>query len=235
FNTVREAVKATGANATCIFVPAVGGADAILEAAEADLPLIVSITENIPVNDMIRAKDYLDRKGARLIGPNCPGLTTMGECKVGIIPNIIGKDGPVGLVSRSGTLTYEVVHALTLRGIGQTTVVGIGGDPVIGTRFVDVLRLFQDDPATELIVMIGEIGGSDEEQGAQFIKAHISKPVVSFIAGQTAPEGKRMGHAGAIISGGTGSAKDKIAALTSAGAKVARHPDEVAELVAAAL
>ena len=235
FNTVRDAVSATGANASCIFVPAVGGADAILEAAEAGLPLIVAITENIPVSDMIRAKAYLDRKGARLIGPNCPGLTTMGECKVGIIPNIVGKPGPVGLVSRSGTLTYEVVHALTLRGIGQTTVVGIGGDPIIGTRFVDALALFEADPKTELIVMIGEIGGNDEERGAQFIKEHVTKPVVGFIAGQTAPEGKRMGHAGAIISGGTGTAKDKIAALTAAGARVARHPDEVAELVAARL
>jgi succinyl-CoA synthetase alpha subunit len=235
FNTVREAVAATHANAACIFVPAVGGADAILEAGEAGVPLIVSITENIPVSDMIRAKAYLDQKGVRLIGPNCPGLTTMGACKVGIIPNIIGKPGPVGLVSRSGTLTYEVVHALTLRGIGQTTVVGIGGDPIIGTRFVDVLRLFESDPQTKLIVVIGEIGGNDEERGAQFIKEHVRKPVVGFIAGQTAPEGKRMGHAGAIISGGTGSAKDKIAALSDAGVKVARHPDEVAELVAAAI
>ena len=235
FNTVREAVAATHANAACIFVPAVGGADAILEAGEAGVPLIVSITENIPVSDMIRAKAYLDQKGVRLIGPNCPGLTTMGACKVGIIPNIIGKPGPVGLVSRSGTLTYEVVHALTLRGIGQSTVVGIGGDPIIGTRFVDVLRLFESDPQTKLIVVIGEIGGNDEERGAQFIKEHVRKPVVGFIAGQTAPEGKRMGHAGAIISGGTGSAKDKIAALGDAGVKVARHPDEVAELVAAAI
>ncbi|MEP7200796.1 MAG: succinate--CoA ligase subunit alpha [Chloroflexota bacterium] len=235
FNTVREAVAKTGANASVSFVPAIGGADAILEAAEADIPFIVSITENIPVMDMIKAKAYLDRKGARLIGPNCPGLTTMGVCKVGIIPNSIGKAGPVGLVSRSGTLTYEVVHALTLRGIGQTSVVGIGGDPIIGTRFVDVLALFENDPETKLIVMIGEIGGSDEEQGAAFIKAHVTKPVVSFIAGQTAPEGKRMGHAGAIISGGAGTAKAKIAALTAAGAQVARHPDEVAELVAAKL
>ncbi|TMC60355.1 MAG: succinate--CoA ligase subunit alpha [Chloroflexi bacterium] len=235
FNTVREAVAATHANAACIFVPAAGGADAILEAGEAGVPLIVSITENIPVSDMIRAKAYLDQKGVRLIGPNCPGLTTMGACKVGIIPNIIGMPGPVGLVSRSGTLTYEVVHALTLRNIGQTTVVGIGGDPIIGTRFVDVLRLFESDPQTKLIVVIGEIGGNDEERGAQFIKEHVRKPVVGFIAGQTAPEGKRMGHAGAIISGGTGSAKDKIAALSDAGVKVARHPDEVAELVAAAI
>ncbi len=235
FNTVREAVAATGANASCIFVPAIGGADAILEAAEAGVALIVSITENIPVSDMISTKAYLDRKGARMIGPNCPGLTTMGECKAGIIPNTVGKPGPVGLVSRSGTLTYEVVHALTLRGIGQTTVVGIGGDPIIGTRFVDALQLFQEDPHTELIVMIGEIGGNDEERGAQYIKEHVTKPVVGFIAGQTAPEGKRMGHAGAIISGGTGTAKDKIAALNAAGVKVARHPDEVAELVASAL
>ena len=236
FNTVREAVEKTKPTASISFVPAaLGGADAIMEAAEAGIPFIVSITENIPVADMIKAKAYLDRKGARLIGPNCPGLTTMGECKVGIIPNSIGMPGPVGLVSRSGTLTYEVVHALTGRKIGQTTVVGIGGDPVIGTRFIDVLDLFEKDPVTRLIVMIGEIGGNDEERGAEFIKAHITKPVVSFIAGQTAPEGKRMGHAGAIISGGAGTAKDKIAALTAAGAKVASHPDEVADLVAALL
>jgi succinyl-CoA synthetase alpha subunit len=236
FNTVREAVAKTKANASVSFVPApLGGADAIMESAEAGVPLIVSITENIPVTDMIKAKAYLDRKGARLIGPNCPGLTTMGQCKVGIIPNSIGAAGPVGLLSRSGTLTYEVVHALTLRGIGQTSVVGIGGDPIIGTRFVDVLALFENDPETKLIVMIGEIGGNDEERGAQFIKEHVTKPVICFIAGQTAPEGKRMGHAGAIISGGTGTAKDKIAALRGAGAKVAHHPDEVAELVAATL
>jgi succinyl-CoA synthetase alpha subunit len=236
FNTVREAVAKTKANASVSFVPALlGGADAIMESAEAGVPLIVSITENIPVTDMIKAKAYLDRKGARLIGPNCPGLTTMGQCKVGIIPNSIGAAGPVGLLSRSGTLTYEVVHALTLRGIGQTSVVGIGGDPIIGTRFVDVLALFENDPETKLIVMIGEIGGNDEERGAQFIKEHVTKPVICFIAGQTAPEGKRMGHAGAIISGGTGTAKDKIAALRAAGAKVAHHPDEVAELVAAKL
>lgn len=236
YNTVREAVEKTHATVSVTFVPApLGGADAIMEAADAGISLIVSITENIPVADMIRAKAYLDRKGARLIGPNCPGLTTMGECKVGIIPNSIGSAGPVGLVSRSGTLTYEVVHALTLRGIGQSTVVGIGGDPIIGTRFVDVLALFEKDPETKLIVMIGEIGGNDEERGAQFIKDHVSKPVIGFIAGQTAPEGKRMGHAGAIISGGTGTAKDKIAAMSAAGAKVASHPDEVADLVAATL
>ncbi len=231
FNTVREAVAQTRADASVIFVPAGGSADSIMEAADAGIKTIVCITENIPVKDMLRAKTFVDRAGARLIGPNCPGLTTMGECKVGIIPNSIGKPGPVGLVSRSGTLTYEVVHALTLRGIGQTTVLGIGGDPIIGTRFVDALKLFQDDPITELIVMIGEIGGNDEERGAQFIKEYVKKPVVSFIAGQTAPEGKRMGHAGAIISGGAGTAKDKIAALTHAGAMVARHPDEVADLV----
>jgi succinyl-CoA synthetase alpha subunit len=202
-----------------------------MEAADAGIKTIVCITENIPVEDMLRAKQFVDQRGAQLIGPNCPGLTTMGECKVGIIPNSIGKPGPVGLVSRSGTLTYEVVHALTQRDIGQTTVVGIGGDPIIGTRFVDALRLFNEDPETELIVMIGEIGGNDEERGAQFIHMHVKKPVVSFIAGQTAPEGKRMGHAGAIISGGTGTAKDKIAALMHAGASVARHPDEVAEMV----
>ncbi|MBI5876034.1 MAG: succinate--CoA ligase subunit alpha [Chloroflexi bacterium] len=235
FNTVASAVAATRADASVIFVPAGGAADSVMEAADAGIKTIVCITEGIPVKDMLRAKTFVDLKGARLIGPNCPGLTTMGECKVGIIPNSIGKPGPVGLVSRSGTLTYEVVHALALRGIGQTTVLGIGGDPVIGTRFVDALRLFQDDPKTELIVMIGEIGGNDEERGAQFIREYVKKPIVSFIAGQTAPEGKRMGHAGAIISGGAGTAKDKIAALTAVGAKVARHPDEVAELVAAAI
>src|SRR5512143_1775685 len=231
FNTVKDAVEKTRANASVIFVPAGGAPDAIMEAADAGLKTIVCITENVPVKDMLRAKVFVDLLGARLIGPNCPGLTTMGECKVGIIPNSIGKPGPVGLVSRSGTLTYEVVHALTLRGIGQTTVLGIGGDPVIGTRFTDALKLFQDDPKTELIVMIGEIGGNDEERGAQFIKEYVRKPVVSFIAGQTAPEGKRMGHAGAIISGGAGTAKDKIAALMHAGAMVAHHPDEVAEMV----
>jgi len=231
FNTVRDAVSATRANASVIFVPAGGSADAVMEAADAGIQTIICITEGIPVKDMLRAKTFVDSKGARLIGPNCPGLTTMGECKVGIIPNSIGKPGSVGLVSRSGTLTYEVVHALALRGIGQTTVLGIGGDPVVGTRFVDALTLFQADPQTKLIVMIGEIGGNDEERGAQFIKDHVKKPVVSFIAGQTAPEGKRMGHAGAIISGGAGTARDKIAALTAAGVKVARHPDEVAELV----
>jgi len=236
YNTLREAVAKTQANTSVSFVPApLGGADAIMEAADAGIALIVSITENIPVADMIRAKAFLDRKGSRLIGPNCPGLTTMGQCKVGIIPNSIGIAGPVGLVSRSGTLTYEVVHALSLRGIGQTTVVGIGGDPIIGTRFVDVLALFEKDPETKLIVMIGEIGGNDEERGAQFIKDHVTKPVIGFIAGQTAPEGKRMGHAGAIISGGAGTAKDKIAALMAAGARVASHPDEVADLVAATL
>ncbi len=232
FDTVREAVEKTRPNVSISFVPAaLNGTDPILEAAEAAIPLIVSITENIPVNDMLAVKAYLDRNGIRLIGPNCPGLTTMGECKVGIIPNTIGKPGPVGLVSRSGTLTYEVVHALTLGGLGQTTVVGIGGDPIIGTRFVDVLAMFEQDKDTKLIVMIGEIGGTDEEQAAQFIKDHLTKPVIAFIAGQTAPEGKRMGHAGAIISGGAGTAKEKIEALKAAGVRVARHPDEV-ELIA---
>jgi succinyl-CoA synthetase alpha subunit len=236
FNTVREAVVAAQPNASVIFVSAAqGAAEAILEAAENDIPLIVCISEGVPVNDMLSVKAYLNRKGIRLIGPNCPGLTTLGECKIGIIPNNIGSPGPVGLVSRSGTLTYEVMDSLTTRGIGQTTVVGIGGDPIIGTKFVDALDLFQKDDATKLIVMIGEIGGNDEEIAAQFIKQQVTKPVVSFIAGQTAPEGRRMGHAGAIVSGGSGGAKDKIAALNAAGVKVARHPDEVAELVAAAM
>jgi succinyl-CoA synthetase alpha subunit len=236
FNTVKEAVVAVQPNASVIFVSAAqGAAEAILEAAENDISLIVCISEGVPVNDMLSVKAYLNRKGIRLIGPNCPGLTTLGECKIGIIPNNIGSPGPVGLVSRSGTLTYEVMDSLTTRGIGQTTVVGIGGDPIIGTKFVDALDLFQKDDATKLIVMIGEIGGNDEEIAAQFIKQQVTKPVVSFIAGQTAPEGRRMGHAGAIVSGGSGSAKDKIAALNAAGVKVARHPDEVAELVAAAM
>ena len=232
FNTVQDAVSATQANVSIIYVPAAFAPDAILEAADAGLPLVVCITEGIPTLDMVRVYAYLKQKGTRLIGPNCPGLLTPGEAKVGIMPGHIAKKGPVGVVSRSGTLTYEVVWELTSRGIGQTTCVGIGGDPIIGTSFVDVLGLFQADPETEVIVMIGEIGGSDEEQAAAFIKGNVTKPVVGFIAGQTAPEGKRMGHAGAIVSGGSGTAAGKVSALEAAGAKVAKSPQEIGALVA---
>ena len=234
FDTVREAVEATGANTSIIYVPARFAPDAILEAADAGIELVVCITEGIPVMDMIRVKNYLDQKGTRLIGPNCPGLLTPGEAKVGIMPGHIAIPGPVGVVSRSGTLTYEVVYALTMRGIGQSTCVGIGGDPIIGTRFVDVLEMFEADPKTEQVVLIGEIGGNDEEIAARFIKERMTKPVVAFIAGQTAPPGKRMGHAGAIIEGGEGTAAAKIAALEAAGVQVAAHPEQVAELIAAA-
>jgi succinyl-CoA synthetase alpha subunit len=233
FDTVREAVEERGANTSVVYVPARFAPDAILEAADAGIDLVVCITEGIPVMDMIRVKAYLDQKGTRLVGPNCPGLLTPGEAKVGIMPGHIATPGPVGVVSRSGTLTYEVVYALTARGIGQTTCVGIGGDPIIGTRFVDVLEMFEADPKTERVVMIGEIGGNDEEIAARFIAERMTKPVVAFIAGQTAPPGKRMGHAGAIIEGGEGTAAGKIAALEAAGVQVAQHPEQVAELVAA--
>jgi succinyl-CoA synthetase alpha subunit len=235
FDTVKEAVEATGANCSVIFVPARFAPDAILEAADAGVPLIVCITEGIPVQDMIRVRAYLDRKGARLIGPNGPGLITPGECKVGIIPGHITRPGPVGIVSRSGTLTYEVIAALSQRGIGQSTCVGIGGDPIPGTNFVEVLAMFEEDPQTEHIVLIGEIGGTEEERAADFIATKMSKPVTAFIAGRTAPPGKRMGHAGAIIEGGTGSAAEKIAKLESVGIPVARHPEEIAEIVASRL
>ncbi len=233
FDTVRDAVEATAANTSIIYVPARFAADAILEAADADIGLIVCITEGIPVLDMVQVKAYLDAHGVRLIGPNCPGLITPGEAKVGIMPGHIHIPGNVGVVSRSGTLTYEVVYALSERGIGQSTAVGIGGDPVIGSDFIDILRLFEEDPATEQVVLIGEIGGNDEERAAEFIVNSMSKPVTAFIAGQTAPPGKRMGHAGAIISGGTGTAGEKIRALEAAGVRVARHPIEIAEIVAA--
>jgi succinyl-CoA synthetase alpha subunit len=233
FDSVHEAVGATGANVSIIFVPARFAPDAILEAADAGIGLIVCITEGIPALDMLKVRAYLDRTDSRLIGPNCPGLITPGEAKVGIMPGHIHTRGHVGIVSRSGTLTYEVVYTLTLRGIGQSTAVGIGGDPINGTDFVDVLQMFESDPETQQVVMIGEIGGTDEEKAAEFIAARMSKPVVGFIAGQTAPSGKRMGHAGAIISGGRGTAADKIAALQTAGVKVARHPGEIAEIVAA--
>ncbi|HID89041.1 MAG TPA: succinate--CoA ligase subunit alpha [Anaerolineae bacterium] len=233
FDTVAEAVEATGANASVVYVPARFAPDAILEAADAGIGLIVCITEGIPVMDMIKVKAYLDQKGVRLVGPNCPGLLSPGQAKVGIMPGHIATPGPVGVVSRSGTLTYEVVYALTARGIGQSTCVGIGGDPIIGTRFVDVLEMFENDPQTEQVVMIGEIGGNDEEIAARFIAERMTKPVVAFIAGRTAPPGKRMGHAGAIIEGGTGTAAEKIAALEAVGVRVAEHPEQIADLIAA--
>lgn len=232
FDTVLEAVEQTEANASVIYVPARFAPDAILEAADAGIPLIVCITEGIPTLDMIRVCAYLKQKGTRLVGPNCPGLLTPGEAKVGIMPGHIATPGPVGVVSRSGTLTYEIVYALTSKGIGQTTCVGIGGDPIIGTTFVDVLELFEHDPCTEQVVLIGEIGGNDEELAARFIATRMSKPVTAFIAGQTAPPGKRMGHAGAIIEGGSGTAAEKIAALEAAGVRVAAHPEQIPQLVA---
>ena len=232
FNTVKEAVAATGANTSVIFVPApFDPPDAIREAADAGIALIVCISENVPANDMVAAYDYVQCKGARLIGPNCPGLLTPGQAKVGIIPGAIATPGPVGVVSKSGTLTYEAVDALTKIGLGQTTIVGIGGDPIIGTSFIDCLELFQADPATEAIVLIGEIGGTAEQDAAAYIKQHVTKPVVSFIAGQTAPPGKRMGHAGAIISGGEGTAQEKITALEAVGARVAKLPTDIAQMV----
>jgi succinyl-CoA synthetase alpha subunit len=236
FNTVKDAVEATKANTSIIYVPAPFAPDAIYEAIDAGIPLVICITENIPTLEMVKIYHYAKQKGTRLIGPNCPGLITPGEAKVGIMPGYICKPGgPVGLVSRSGTLTYEVVNALTEAGIGQTTAVGIGGDPIIGTSFVDVLELFQADPATSAIVMIGEIGGTDEETAAQYIKGHVTKPVIGFIAGRTAPPGKQMGHAGAIISGGRGTAAEKMAALEAAGVRVAERPAQVAELMAEVL
>jgi succinyl-CoA synthetase alpha subunit len=232
FDTVREAIRATEANTSIIYVPARFAPDAILEAADAGIGVIVCITEGIPVLDMIKVRAHLDCSDARLIGPNCPGIITPGEAKVGIMPGHIHKPGPVGVVSRSGTLTYEVVHALSERGLGQSTAIGIGGDPIIGTDFIDALSLFEEDPQTRQVVLIGEIGGSDEQRAADFIAQHMSKPVTAFIAGQTAPPGKRMGHAGAIIEGGEGTAAEKIAAFEAVGVRVAKHPAEIAELVA---
>jgi succinyl-CoA synthetase alpha subunit len=234
FDTVAEAVRVTGATASCIFVPAAFAAAAIGEAADAGLPLVVCITEGIPTNDMIRATAYARSRGTRLVGANCPGLLTAGQCKIGIIPGHIATPGKVGVVSRSGTLTYEVVAAISAAGLGVSTVVGIGGDPVLGTRFADVLPLFEADPETEAVVMIGEIGGTDEETAAEYIP-HMTKPVIGFIGGRSAPEGKRMGHAGAIVSGGKGTAESKVEALSAAGVPVPETAAEIPGLVAGAL
>jgi succinyl-CoA synthetase alpha subunit len=230
FDTVKAAVEVTGANCSVIFVPAHSAADSILEAANAEVPLIVCITEGIPVSNMMQVKRVMDQKGVRLIGPNCPGILTPGECKVGIIPGQIAQSGNIGIVSRSGTLTYEVLYALKLNGMGVSTCVGIGGDPILGSNFVDLLGMFEDDPLTDKVVLIGEIGGADEERAAEFIRQRMTKPVVAFIAGKTAPPGKRMGHAGAIVEGGTGLAESKIRALESAGVQVAEFPSQIPTL-----
>ena len=235
FNTVRDAVNGTGANASVIYVPAAFAADSILEAADAGIEVVVCITEGVPVLDMLKVKAALKATGARLIGPNCPGIITAGECKIGIMPGFIHQPGKVGVVSRSGTLTYEAVYQTTRLGLGQTTCVGIGGDPVKGLDFIDCLELFEADPQTEAIIMVGEIGGTREEQAAEYIKTHVTKPVAAYIAGLTAPKGKRMGHAGAIIAGGTGTAGAKIAALEKAGVVVARSPAGMGEAMVEAI
>jgi succinyl-CoA synthetase alpha subunit len=231
FDTVESALAATGANCSVIFVPARGAADAMLEAADAGVPLMVCITEGIPVQDMMMVRSYLKQRQARLVGPNCPGLLTPGECKVGIIPSHIAIPGPVGVVSRSGTLTYEVLYALQRRGIGVSTCVGIGGDPINGTDFIEVLEMFEDDPHTEQVVLIGEIGGTAEERAAEFISDRLTKPAVAFIAGRSAPPGKRMGHAGAIVEGGEGTAAEKMEALAAVGVPVADHPEAIPDLL----
>ena len=231
FDSVSVAVQATEANTSVIFVPARFSADAIYEAADSGIKLIICITEGIPVKDMMQVRKYLDQRNARMVGPNCPGILTPGESKVGIIPGDIAIPGNIGVVSRSGTLTYEVLYALKERGLGASTCIGIGGDPVNGTNFIDALRMFEEDPQTDKVILIGEIGGTDEEKAAEFIADQLTKPVVGFIAGQTAPPGKRMGHAGAIVEGGEGTAEEKIKALTAVGVRVARHPDEIAELI----
>jgi succinyl-CoA synthetase alpha subunit len=235
FNTVRDAVDATGANASVIYVPAPFAADSIIEAVDAELDLVICITEHIPVLDMVKVKRYMEGKKTRLVGPNCPGVITADECKIGIMPGYIHTKGHVGVVSRSGTLTYEAVHQLTQAGIGQTTAVGIGGDPVNGTNFIDVLQAFNEDPETEAVIMIGEIGGTAEEEAAEWVKANMTKPVVGFIGGRTAPPGKRMGHAGAIISGGKGTADEKIRIMNECGIKVADTPSVMGETLISVL
>jgi succinyl-CoA synthetase alpha subunit len=231
FDNVQTAVEATGANTSVIFVPARFAADSMLEAADAGVPLIIAITEGVPVLDMMQVRSYIDQVGVRLVGPNCPGLLTPGECKAGIIPGHIADPGSVGVVSRSGTLTYEVLYALQQVGMGVSTCVGIGGDPINGTSFIDTLELFEADPHTDKVVLIGEIGGTDEEKAAEFISDHMTKPVVGFVAGRTAPPGKRMGHAGAIVEGGSGLASDKIKALQAAGVNVADHPEQIPDML----
>lgn len=235
FDSVKTAVDMTAANCSVIFVPARFAPDAMYEAADAGIPLIICITEGVAVQDMMRVRSYLDQKDVRLIGPNCPGLLTPGEAKAGIIPGNIAIPGNVGVVSRSGTLTYEVLYALKARGLGASTCVGIGGDPVNGTNFIDVLEMFEGDPHTDQVVLIGEIGGTDEEKAAEYISKEMTKPVTAFIAGQTAPPGKRMGHAGAIIEGGAGPAEEKVAALQAAGVRVAKHPEQIADIIREAI